>query len=380
MLSINNRLQRNKRNLATIHIFVIFLLSSFFTGFITGCKGATFSTGSDNHSTYHPTNPPTTTPTTPLPTTPVVTTNNGYEQYKDSLVIPIEITKLDVIICVDNSTSMSQEQSRLGAGFDSFTRALIASNLDYQLGFIASDMSGTGPTQDGNLLPIGRNTNNGYILASGDTNQAYNFRRTIERPETGSSDERCIYAVITALQKNQHGMIRSDADLAIVIISDEDSRGEGGTHGRPLISGKDYGTDLVTEAARIKGNKKVTIGAIIVKPGSNDSCLYEQQAQGEDADPHYGIQYQAAADATNGVVGSICDTNYNYHLEQMSQKLVSTEVSIDLQCVPEQTEERPVIVEGFSQSSYSVSGSSIVFNSPITQGDKINYSYWCRLN
>ena len=375
---IKNKLQRKKKEGTTIRVFTIFLLSSFLIGFITGCKGATLSTGADNYSTTHPTTPTTTTPTTTTPTTPVV--NNGYQQYQESLTVPTQITKLDVIFCVDNSSSMSQEQSRLGAGFNSFTRQLIASNLDYQVGFITSDMLGTGPTQDGNLLPIGRNTNNGYILASGDTNQAYNFQRTIERPEIGSSDERCIYAAITAIKRNQNGIIRSDADLAIIIISDEDSRGEGGTHGRPLISGKDYGTDLATEAARIKGNKKVTIGAIIVKPGSNDNCLYQQQAQGEDASPQYGVQYQAAADATNGVVGSICDANYNYHLEQMSQRLVSTDISIDLQCVPDQTEGREVIVEGFSESSYSVSGSSIVFNSPVTQGDTINYSYWCRVN
>ena len=180
---------------------------------------------------------------------------------------------------------MSLDQSRLGRGFNSLIHQVRASHLDYQIAFITTDMSGDGPTQNGNLLPIAGDRNN-YILRSTDTNQAYKFRKTVERPEIGSSDERGIYAAIRAIKTNQYGIIRSDADLAIFIISDEDSRGEGGTHGRPLIDDKDYGRDLVATALRIKGNKKVTIHAIIINPNSNNNnCFNEQRAQGGKCNP-----------------------------------------------------------------------------------------------
>ena len=371
---LDNRLQKDPRKNFTIRIVSIVLLSSFFIGFILGCKEARLTTSPEN---------PTTTPPTISP--PVTIGNYEYQQHEYLFTVPSDTTKVDILFIVDDSPSMSQEQSRLGAGFDSFIRQIRVSQIDYQIGFITTDMSGDGPTQNGNLLPIARNVNNGYILRSGDANQANKFRRTIERPETGSADERGIYAAITALEGNQHGIIRSDADLAIMIISDEDSRGEGGTHGRPLIRGKDYGTDLVEVATRLKGNKKVTISAIIVKPESNDNCFYEQSQQGDGADPHYGIQYQTAAEATNGVVGSICETSYNYQLEQMSYRLISTVRFIDLtnlglECMPDQTGGRRITVEGFSEDSYNVSSQSIDFDSALMQGDEITIQYWCKVD
>lgn len=368
---LDSRLQQDIRKNVTIRIFAVVLLSSFFVGFIVGCKGAKL--------TSTPENPTVTTPTV---SPPVTIGNYDYDEYEYVFTVPTETTKVDILFVVDDSPSMSQEQSRLGAGFDSFIRQIRASQIDYQIGFVTTDMSGDGPTQNGNLLPIARNVNNGYLLRSGDANQARKFQRTIERPETGSGDERGIYAAITALNNNQHGLIRSDADLAIMIISDEDSRGEGGTHGRPLIRGEDYGTDLVEVANRIKGNKKVTISAIIVKPESNDDCFYQQSQQGDEADPHYGIQYQTAAEATGGVVGSICDTSYDYQLEQMSYRLINTVSSINLNdlnlaCTPDQTGNRSITIQGFSEDLYNVNGQSITFDPPLMQGDEIEIHYWC---
>ena len=368
---MNNKLKRDKRKNLTIRIFSIVLFSSFFIGFIIGCKEAQLSTDPER-------------PVTPTTTTPVTTGNDDYNQYKYLFTAPRPTTKLDILICVDNSSSMSPDQRRLGRGFNSLIHQIRASHLNYQIAFITSDMSGNGPTQNGNLLPIAGDRNN-YILRSTDTNQAYKFRKTVERPEIGSSDERCIYAAITALNRNQHGIIRSNADLAIFFISDEDSRGEGGTHGRPLEDGKDYGRDLVQVALRIKDNKKVTIHAIIVDPDSNDNnCLNAQRAQGEDATPHYGVQYQAAANGTtNGMVGSICDASYDYQLEQMSYRLVSRISSINLndlnlECTPDQTGNRRVTIENLPENRYSVNGQSITFNPHLISGNRITINYWCK--
>ena len=371
--------RQNKRRSFTARILSIILLSSFFIGFAVGCKTAKLTTG------------PEPDPVSPTATTVTINTANyDYDKHEYLFTVPIQTAKLDALFVVDDSKSMSPDQSRLGPGFNSFIYRIQASQVDYQIGFITTDMSGDGPTQNGNLLPIGRNTNNGYILRSGDTNQARKFWRTVERPEIGSSDERGIYAAITALNRNQHGLIRSDADLAIVIISDEDSRGEGGTHGTPLIDGQDYGRDLVEAALRIKGNKKVTISAIIVNPdepyGENgQDCLAQQRAQGDDATPHYGLQYYAAADATRGVIANICAASYNYHLEQMSYKLINTINSIDLnslnlRCTPDQTGGRRITVKDMPENRYTVNGQSITFDPPLAQADQVTIEYWCNRN
>ena len=376
---LRNRQQKNKRRNFTVRILSIILLSSFFIGFAVGCKTAKLTIG------------PESTPIPPTATTVTINPSNyNYDKYEHLFTVPMETTKLDILFVVDNSPSMSEDQARLGPGFNSFIYRIQASQIDYQVGFITTDMSGDGPTQNGNLLPIGRNANNGYILRSGDTDQGKKFWRTIERPETGSGDERGIYAAITALDRNQGGFIRADADLAIVIISDEDSRGEGGTHGRPLINGQDYGSDLVETALRIKGNKKVTISAIIVNPDDpygedGRDCLAQQRDQGDDATPHYGMQYYAAADATHGIIANICATSYNYHLEQMSYRLINTINSIDLnslnlRCTPDQTGGRRTTIKDLPENRYSVNGQSITFDPPLMQPDQVTIEYWCSRN
>ena len=364
------------KNHLIIRYFMVMLVNLWIAGFVMGCKDAQLSP-KNSVATPRPTSPT-------LP--PPVRITDKYIQKEADFTAPIEKTKLDILICIDNSSSMSREQELLGSRFNSLISSI--EHFNYQIGFITSDMSKlgnqAGPTQGGHLLQIAGTGD--YILRSTDTGKNRKFMDTIRRSETGSSDERCIYSLITALEKNEYGIIRNNADLAMIIISDEDERGQGGTHGIPLQKGKDYAQDLINVAKRIKkGNTTFTTHAIIVKPEDN-ACYREQDSQGTNATPQYGRQYEAAAKikdgkARGGVVGSVCANDYASQLEDISRTIVRTSPhSVELDCVPniDENEDRHFIVEGFSEDEYRVDGQSLIFDPPLQSGQTVHYSYWCR--
>ncbi len=360
-----------------MRLFTTILAILFTIIFIVGCKNAELSMSEQVPLVSPPptTPPPTTETETPPNEDPPVEPATRYRYYNDTFRAPRSMTKLDILFCVDNSTSMSEEQRRLGRRFNSFISAI--RDFDYQIGFVTSDMSGNGPTQGGQLLKVAGTSS--YILRSGDSGQNNKFKNTIQRPEVGNGDERCIYSLITALNNNEYGIIRSDADLGIIIISDENERSNGNTFGYPLEAGKDRASDLIDTARRIKGDQQVTVHAIVVDPGPpvDSKCLQEQAAQGTNATPYYGHEYAAAARVTGGRVGSVCADDYATQLEEISRTLVRTTSSIDLKCTPDLSG-GPVRVEGFTEDEYKVEGSKIIFNPPLMQDTRVTYSYWCR--
>lgn len=358
----------NHKNCFIIQCFIVALIC--LCSLVIGCKSAQLSPGES----------------VTAPTTPTVIITDKYIQKEGNFKAPTQETKFDMIICVDNSPSMSKEQNLFGSRFNSLISSI--EHFDYQIGFITSDMSQlgnqAGPTQGGHLLRIAGTGD--YILRSTDANRNRKFRDTVTRSEIGSADERCIYALITALERNEYGIIRSDADLVLMILSDEDERGEGGTHGIPLQRGKDYAQDLISTANRIKtGNTAVTVHSIIIQPGDS-MCFKEQSNQGTDATPNYGKQYEAATQikdgrARGGVVGSVCADDYASQLEEISRTIVRTSPhSVELDCVPDinENEDRRFIVEGFSKDEYRVEERSLIFDPPLQAGQTVYYSYWCQ--
>ena len=279
-----------------MRVFTFLLIWSWIVGLLIGCANAEFSRQRKNPDvTLPPTGSPPPTTLDDCERDNSCPGKQDFKFYQDTFTAPGGNTKVDILFVVDNSISMTTEQRRLGAGFNGFMN--IMANFDYQIAFTTTDMSGNNPTQNGRLLPI--KGGNSYLLKWRDAN--YNrhidlFRATVQRSEIGSGDERGIYAAIKAFQRNEHGLIRSDADLALVIISDEDERSQGRSNlNNRLESGKDYPDDLIQVVRQIKGNSKsFTAHAIIIKDGDTE-CLKEQAEQGTDATPFYGKLYQQLA-------------------------------------------------------------------------------------
>jgi hypothetical protein len=161
---------------------------------------------------------------------------------------PPTSTAVDVLFVVDNSASMAEEQVSLAAGLPTFIAALetaAGGRPDLHLGVISSDV-GIGPFQ---LMGCNANGDNGLLLgnAGGCPGVAEPFLidspdgaggRTINYPEgqlaetfgcmvqlgtLGCGFEQTLESLDRALTPGSNpGFIRSDALLAIVILSDED--------------------------------------------------------------------------------------------------------------------------------------------------------------
>lgn len=361
-----------------MRVFTCVLICLWIVGLLIGCSNADFSMSNGN--------PPVTigtcenTNSCPEPI-------DGYTFHNDSFVAPGGNTKVDILFVVDNSPSMVTEQNRLALGFDGFMNVMTDFSFNYQIAFTTTDMSGTGPTQDGKLLQI--TGTNSYVLRWEDEAQRSShidlFKATVRRSEVGSGDERGIYAAIKAFQRREHNFIRSDADLALIIVSDEDERSRGRKNlSDRLQSGRDYPDDLINKVNQIKNSDTAfTAHAIIIKE-EDQECLDAQSRQGADATPYEGKVYAELARETNGEIGSVCETDYTKQLAQISRTLINETSSVNMKCVPDITPSEGRDVQVVLPQAYidaggeaTVEGHQILFNPALLQGTSISYSYWC---
>jgi hypothetical protein len=139
--------------------------------------------------------------------------------------------KIDVLLVVDDSGSMGDDQEVLAANFGSFIAAFQSSYVDYHLGAISTDMVAS--NRSGRLV--------GPFLTQDTPNLAQAFRSMVTLGSNGSSDERGIQAARAALadplaSNENRGFLRPEADFALVILTDETDHG--------TISAADFTTFL----------------------------------------------------------------------------------------------------------------------------------------
>ncbi|MCC6276477.1 MAG: hypothetical protein IT289_01030 [Oligoflexia bacterium] len=245
--------------------------------------------------------------------------------------------KIDVLFIDDNSSSMRQEQENLGTRFQNFISRL--AGTDWRIGVVSTDVC---PDSSGFkctpwlgglgqfMGPLGSNPRYGgdqYIIGPQTPNPDTKFYQTIQRElEQGARDERGIKAISMAIDRrgSVSQFFRSDAQLAVVILSDEDERSLGGyernsngTRAQPCatpngttqcapLETEDQPTHIIgkaTDPGTWGSAKSFVVHSLIIRPGDN-TCLNQQISQGGGA---YGYIYKDVSDQTGGITGSICD-------------------------------------------------------------------------
>ena len=135
-----------------------------------------------------------------------------------------EIRKtVDILLVVDNSGSMIDEQIKLAANFDNFIEQFLMAEVDYQIGVVTTDMDDQ--TQAGRLVGTTK-----LITSDMDVDTAREtFQENVRVCATGSGFERGFAAAEAALSAEflavggpNEGLMRDDAALSIVFVSDED--------------------------------------------------------------------------------------------------------------------------------------------------------------
>lgn len=297
---------------------------------------------------------------------------------KSKSVVVADVSAIDVLVVVDNSGSMAPEQKNMGDRFGSFINKI--NSLDWRVAVITTDMQG-GKTElkdkyDGQLLPVS-GLNGRYFLDS-KTDQSIaqaSFSGTVQRSESGSGYEQGVAAAYRSIERSMltgdanNGFYRSDAALAIVLVSDADETGADNKSSN--LTSKSVPANLVSLVSNRWPGKPFIFNSIVVKSGDT-AC------KGVSGNEGYGLNYEKAAALTGGIVGSVCEADYSTQLGDIGTGLGKVVRSVSLDCAPVDSDgdgkvDLTVSVQGVS---YTVSGSLVTFSQALPKG-KVDFSYTC---
>ncbi len=206
---------------------------------------------------------------------------------------------LDLLVVVDDSKSMSEEQAILSKGLAPLVSAV--KDVNWQIAVIS--MSN----------PCVTSTN---LIKKGDLNPAQKFAAAVNKPVDTNNTERGFPMAIQALKGQCNGLtrpwIRPGSSVGILFISDEDNCGSSVTDQSRCrnIFGKNA-TEMVSFLRTIRAPEESRIYSIVDKDGSCPAAAAK------------GAMYMEASLATGGSSGSICHdynqtTGYGGYLSRIS--------------------------------------------------------------
>ncbi len=339
---------------------------------------------------------------------------NGTLVYEDT--VTVGGGKVDVLIVDDNSASMSFEQAHLAQRFNQFVSQFDQKYIDYRIAVTTTDISSNqnlprtinqnGALQDGRLITFSNSQKYLTSTSGTDAQKEQMFNTIINRPETlsceqfilnwqgsrdtvvysqgyydacPSTDERGVYAANLVIQNNPDGFIRPDADLAIIFLSDEDERSQLYWFNTPgyELADFDKASTLVSQVQSKYPQKAFSAHAIIVK---DQNCLDQQNAQMNGlVSGSFGWDYYNATQATGGVAGDICATDYTSQLSSIFNNIQGKIVDkIALNCAAPQLQVEDITVSSNDPSITSqVVGSTIQFSKKLPAGSTVHYKYKC---
>lgn len=322
---------------------------------------------------------------------------------------------VDILFVDDNSGSMSFEQSKMGERFPRLLEKLDERMLNYRIGITTTDISRAqnpprainqnGALQNGRLITY----SNGKKYLEPNTPGKNNlFLNSMKRPETleceqyitnavlsgislasteyqrgyfnhcPSGDERGIMASVYTVRHNSDQLIRPEAHLAIVIISDENERSWGFTDSEEsyILEHDDQPQTLIDTVKAKYPNKTLSVHSIVVR--SNDhACLQMQNDQmGGLVKGFYGTVYEELSRATNGVIGSVCESDYGNQMGQIGAAIVDQVEYFALHC--ENPENLALtFIPSSAALSYHLEGRRVVFNGDLDPSSRVRFQYNC---
>jgi hypothetical protein len=197
---------------------------------------------------------------------------------------------------------MSGVVETLGEKFESFLESFTTLGIDYQIGVTSTDMDD--PSHQGRLL--GTDT----IITPSDSDPVGTFVQTTDLGFNGSADEKgmdAAYAALTEplLSTTTAGLIRTDAMLAVVVISDEDDSSS--------IGAGSFSSWLNS----YKGDPAHTSFSGVI--GDPDNWPIGCTSSGfPPVTATAGVQYEKAINSTGGIWESICDDDFDSVLSYLA--------------------------------------------------------------
>jgi len=197
----------------------------------------------------------------------------------------------DILFTVDNSCSMSDEQSALAVNFASFLQIVEALDIDYHLGVATTDVSDNGQLQGS--VPI---------ITPSTPDPGGTFSANVNLGINGSGIEQGFHNAYQALEAAINGVgvnggfLREDAGLRLIFVSDEQEQSGSapGSLGGPA--------DYVGYYESLKANPEHLVVSDIT--GGMAGC------SGAGGSASSGSDYVTGTNMTGGISASICDPNW----------------------------------------------------------------------
>lgn len=224
---------------------------------------------------------------------------------------------VDVLLVIDDTASMEQEQEALAQEFARFTEALGKEQISWQLGVVTTDMSGD---QAGWLR------GSPYVITASTPDAASAVAERVQTGTGGSAPEAGLAAALLALELAEPGAAnvgfrREHASLHVIVVSDSDD------HSEKWLGGDPAGVFIAELSTRGPEPDASHLSAVVgdVPMG----CASELGS----AQP--GTTYAEVAQATGGVVLSICTADVEGLLDSVTSASLSWPTLFELRELPE---------------------------------------------
>ena len=252
-------------------------------------------------------------------------------------------SKIDVLWVIDNSGSMDSSQQNLATNFSQFIDLFNQKGFDYRMAVTTTDaykdLFGAPATQSKFRDGTDLTGHTGVFLVDPSTpNLGPTFVKNLLQGTLGSGDERAFQSIKQTLNNPMNaGFPRSDAFLAVIIVSDEDDfSNDTSTYldhlwNDPRVHTVDsYVSYLDTLRGVTAANRssKYNVSAITIL---DQTCLDQLNASYPGRD--ITIRYAELVDKTNGIKGSLCG-NFASTLTNISQKIVELVTQFYLTRIP----------------------------------------------
>lgn len=316
-----------------------------------------------------------------------------YREVSYEKTIPDADNKVDILLVVDDSKSMLEDNTKLSQKLEVFVKDLTKSGLDWQMCATVTRWQDDNPEKK-SFWGLSRKWSNHignppWVVNAGANNLNAIFNDTIQGIGAGwenSDDERGIKAAWSHLENAKfNSCYRADSALAVVLVSDEDVRSIGGNtsfayyeNELKFLEPEDQPQNYVLKVRQDLGfDKRVTFNSIIVPP-ADSKCMALQDA-GEKSKSHYGQKYAELSQLTNGTMASICDLDYSSSLKRMKTSIINSLASIPLECAPV-GDLKISITPTMGGFAAQLANNTLTFNPAIPAGRKVNLNYKCSLN
>jgi hypothetical protein len=229
-----------------------------------------------------------------------------------------DLGKLDLLVVVDNSDSMKDEQDKLKDKLPALTKHL--KSTDWRIAVVTTDSS---------CLRLGR------VINKSDADADDAFRQAIAAGTGGSGNERGIGMANQAFegyceeQAEDVKWWRDDSSLAVLFVSDEESY----CAGLGCPAGSEYSPETFVATMRsLRSDASMLRAYALIWDSTNSACDNSNGAS-------TGRRYKAVVNdpdiGLGGLVGSICEADYTHTLEAISQDVARTvQKDFDLDMTP----------------------------------------------